>query len=235
MSPLFGHGDLRLYLLKLLEESPRYGYEVIRLLEDRFLGTYTPSAGTIYPRLAALEEEGLITHAEEDGRKVYRLTEKGESELAERGGEMEDLEERVVHWTSDLTRELLGEMKSTLRGLQGDLRDSVITARRSRREGSREARDAMRDAARGAMRADRHRVRVERVERSESRGHARALRADLDAFVDDIGGLAATRPDLDRSTLRKVQEVLLDARSSVAAILEDVTAPAPATGEAASS
>lgn len=218
MSPLFGHGDLRLYLLKLLEESPRYGYEVIRLLEDRFLGTYTPSAGTIYPRLAALEEEGLIAHAEEDGRKVYRLTEKGEAELSERGGEMDDLEERVVHWTSDLTRDLLGEMKSTLKGLQGDLRDGVITARRVRRDTGREARSATRN-----VRIERHRVRSER--RDEARGSARALRADLDAFVDDIGGLAARRPDLDRAALRRVQEILLDARSSIAEILEDVPAP----------
>ena len=62
MSPVFGHGRLRLYLLKLLDESPRHGYEVIRLLQDRFLGVYSPSPGTIYPRLARLEEEGLVTH-----------------------------------------------------------------------------------------------------------------------------------------------------------------------------
>ena len=56
MSPVFSHGRLRLYLLKLLEESPRHGYDIIRLLEDRFLGLYAPSPGTIYPRLARLEE-----------------------------------------------------------------------------------------------------------------------------------------------------------------------------------
>jgi len=52
MSPVFRHGRLRLYLLKLLDESPRHGYEVIRLLQDRFMGVYAPSPGTIYPRLA---------------------------------------------------------------------------------------------------------------------------------------------------------------------------------------
>ena len=52
MSPVFRHGRLRLYLLKLLDEAPRHGYEVIRLLQDRFLGVYAPSPGTIYPRLA---------------------------------------------------------------------------------------------------------------------------------------------------------------------------------------
>ena len=49
MSPVFRHGRLRLYLLKLLDESPRHGYEVIRLLQDRFMGVYSPSPGTIYP------------------------------------------------------------------------------------------------------------------------------------------------------------------------------------------
>ena len=72
MSPVFGHGRLRLYLLKLLEESPRHGYEVIRLLQDRFLGVYSPSPGTIYPRLARLEEEGLVTHEVERREREHR-------------------------------------------------------------------------------------------------------------------------------------------------------------------
>ena len=81
MSPVFRHGSLRLYLLKLLDEAPRHGYEVIRLLQDRFLGVYAPSPGTIYPRLARLEEEGLVTHDEIDGKKVYRITDKGREGL----------------------------------------------------------------------------------------------------------------------------------------------------------
>jgi DNA-binding PadR family transcriptional regulator len=77
MSPVFRHGMLRLYLLRLLDEEPRHGYEVIRQLRDQFMGVYAPSPGTIYPRLARLEEEGLVTHDEVDGRKVYRITEAG--------------------------------------------------------------------------------------------------------------------------------------------------------------
>src|SRR5437764_11349043 len=79
---VFRHGALRLYLLKLLGEQPRHGYEVISLLEDRFLGLYAPSAGTVYPRLARLETEGLVEHREADGRKVYSLTDAGRAELA---------------------------------------------------------------------------------------------------------------------------------------------------------
>ena len=85
MSPVFRHGRLRLYLLKLLDEAPKHGYEVIRLLQDRFMGVYAPSPGTIYPRLARLEEEGLVTHDEIDGRKVYKITEKGRAEIRDDG------------------------------------------------------------------------------------------------------------------------------------------------------
>ena len=96
MSPVFGHGRLRLYLLKLLDESPRHGYDVIRALEDRFLGLYAPSAGTVYPRLARLESEGLVTSADEDGRKVYRITEAGRAELAARQAELDDIESDIT-------------------------------------------------------------------------------------------------------------------------------------------
>ena len=81
MTAVFSHGRLRLYLLKLLAEGPKHGYELIRLLENRFLGLYAPSAGTIYPRLARMEVEGLVSHAQAGGRKVYSITDAGRAEL----------------------------------------------------------------------------------------------------------------------------------------------------------
>ena len=63
MPPVFAHGALRLYLLALLESGPKHGYELIKALSERFGGTYSPSAGTIYPRLGKLEEEGLVATA----------------------------------------------------------------------------------------------------------------------------------------------------------------------------
>ena len=56
--PVFAHGHLRLYLLSLLDEQPMHGYDLMQALSERFGGTYVPSAGTIYPRLAKLEDEG---------------------------------------------------------------------------------------------------------------------------------------------------------------------------------
>lgn len=109
MPPVFAHGRLRLYLLKLLDEAPRHGYEVIRLLEERFQGRYAPSAGTVYPRLAKLEAEGLVRHTTEGGRKVYAITDAGRAELAARRGELADLEQEIRESVSELAAEVLDE------------------------------------------------------------------------------------------------------------------------------
>ena len=87
--PVFAHGNLRLYLLALLEEQPRHGYELIQALSDRFGGTYSPSAGTIYPRLAKLEEEGLVTKRTDGRKSVYEITDAALAlKLAKRGVEL---------------------------------------------------------------------------------------------------------------------------------------------------
>lgn len=124
MPPVFAHGRLRLYLLKLLDEAPRHGYEVIRLLEERFQGLYAPSAGTVYPRLSKLEAEGLVTHATEGGRKVYSITEAGREELAGRSGELADLELEI----RDSVSELAAEIRDDVRGAAGQLRDEMRAA-----------------------------------------------------------------------------------------------------------
>ncbi|CAL9424385.1 helix-turn-helix transcriptional regulator [Streptomyces sp. enrichment culture] len=124
MPPVFAHGRLRLYLLKLLDEAPRHGYEVIRLLEERFQGLYAPSAGTVYPRLAKLEAEGLVTHTTEGGRKVYSITDAGRAELADRSGELADLELEI----RESVAELAAEIKADVRGAAGDLRRKMRAA-----------------------------------------------------------------------------------------------------------
>lgn len=121
MSPVFGHGRLRLYLLKLLEESPRHGYEVIRLLQDRFLGVYSPSPGTIYPRLARLEEEGLVTHEVVEGKKVFSITDKGREELNSRLDELADLEQEINASVRDIAREVKEDVRDTVKSLREEL------------------------------------------------------------------------------------------------------------------
>ena len=143
MSPVFRHGRLRLYLLRLLDEEPRHGYEVIRLLRDRFMGVYSPSPGTIYPRLARLEEEGLVTHDEVDGRKVYRITEAGREELRSRSDELDELEEELSASVSDIVREVREDVRQTVRSLREEL---TWGARESRRMGQAAAADAREQA-----------------------------------------------------------------------------------------
>jgi len=157
LSPVFRHGSLRLYLLRLLDEEPRHGYEVIRLLRDRFMGVYSPSPGTIYPRLARLEEEGLVTHDEVDGRKVYRITEAGREELRSRSDELDELEEELSASVSDIVREVREDVRETVRSLREELTWAARESRRASRdmcadlrEQARQARDEAREQARQA-------------------------------------------------------------------------------------
>jgi DNA-binding PadR family transcriptional regulator len=134
MSTIFGHGRLRLYLLKLLDESPKHGYEIISLLRDRFLGVYSPSPGTIYPRLARLEEEGLVTHTEEGGRKVYSLTDKGREELRARESDLDDLEREITDSVRDIARAVKQDVRATISSLRDELKFASGTARGSNSE-----------------------------------------------------------------------------------------------------
>jgi DNA-binding PadR family transcriptional regulator len=124
MSPVFAHGQLRLYLLALLNEGPRHGYEVIQDLEHRFNGLYSPSAGTVYPRLAKLEEEGLVERSDEGRKAVYRITDAGREEVRARQEDLSSLESDL-----DLSvRELAEQVRSRVRGQTQDLRAELKAA-----------------------------------------------------------------------------------------------------------
>lgn len=81
---MFGRGDLKYALLELLRERPKHGYEMIKELEERAGGFYTPSAGAIYPTLQLLEDRGWVTSETQEGKKVYTITEDGRKALTER-------------------------------------------------------------------------------------------------------------------------------------------------------
>jgi DNA-binding PadR family transcriptional regulator len=79
---MFDQGDLRLVILKLISEKPAHGYEIIKAIEDRLGGAYSPSPGIVYPTLTLLEEQGLIRVEATDGpRKLYAVTLEGETLL----------------------------------------------------------------------------------------------------------------------------------------------------------
>ncbi len=164
MSPVFRHGGLRLYLLKLLDEAPRHGYDVIRLLQDKFLGVYSPSPGTIYPRLARLEEEGLVTHETVDGKKIYKITDAGRAELNRRFDDLADLEDELAASVRDIAKEISRDVRETVRNLRDELTFAVREAGRAGRApgagpgqsdaDARAAADGQADAGAGEPKAD---------------------------------------------------------------------------------
>lgn len=136
MPPVFAHGQLRLYLLALLEQRPMHGYEVITALSDRFGGTYRPSAGTIYPRLAQLEEDGLVRRTDVDRRSTYELTDAGRLELDERRGELAALEEGIADTVRDRAARVRDDVRGTMSGLRAELAAAAQEARASAPPGS---------------------------------------------------------------------------------------------------
>ena len=81
---IFGPGDLRLMLLALIAEKPRHGYELIKEIEQKFGGAYSPSPGSIYPTLTLLEELDHVRASATDGaRKLFEITDQGRAFLGE--------------------------------------------------------------------------------------------------------------------------------------------------------
>lgn len=191
MTPVFSHGDLRLYLLNLLDEGPRHGYDIMQALSDRTGGTYTPSAGTIYPRLAKLEEEGLVTKAVEGRKTVYAITDAGHAEVQARAGELEGIEAGLADSVRLIADEVRGSVREAMKSLRADL------AAASRAE---------RASAPQEPRADDPRVlareQLQRADAAVNEFRAR-VRSDLRTHVARGGDLAATfvdelLADLDR-------------------------------------
>lgn len=209
MSPVFAHGALRLYLLALLAESPMHGYEVMQALERRFGGTYQPSAGTIYPRLSRLEEEGLVAkHA--DGRRTrYEITDAGRAHLTERQGELDALETEIGDSVRRLADEVRGGVRDAMRTLRADLaaaeRDARTAAPRADATSAREPEPATssaraRSEPRGADRAE-VRAAVHEVDLAVTR-----MRAEVRSLVRGATVSAATAREVlgevDAATVR---------------------------------
>ena len=180
--PVFAHGHLRLYLLSLLAERPMHGYELIQALSDRFGGTYVPSAGTIYPRLGKLEEDGLVTK-ESDGRKtVYAITDAGRAELAERGSELDGIEDEL----SDSVRRLANEVRHSVNDAMKTLKADLAAAARDARSEARDAGRRERTETRTTQWGDDPRVQARMALRDAEAAindFRQQLRSDLRAQV----------------------------------------------------
>lgn len=219
MPPVFAHGAMRLYLLHLLKEGPKHGYDIIQALTDRFGGTYSPSAGSVYPRLAKLEEEGLVSTRQEGRRNLYGLTDAGLRELDERSAELHDIDADISASVARLADTLSTEIRDNMRSVRADL---AATAERYG-AGKRRTR---RDSAAGPAGES----------RNEGAGHAPGMSPggpipgrslhELEHQVDDFRlqlradlRAAAAGPGVDDAAYSTIKVVLEQAKSSIRAVL----------------
>ena len=138
-------GDIRTAALLLLAEEPRNGYQIMQEVEERSRGAWRPSPGSIYPALAQLEDEGLIRTEEQDGRKLFALTDAGRELLAQRN------DDRPAPW-----EQLGGEYGEEARALAQLVREVTSAFAQVMRTGSpaqmAAAREVLADCRRGLYR-----------------------------------------------------------------------------------
>jgi DNA-binding PadR family transcriptional regulator len=92
----FGRGDLKYVILELLKDQPRHGYDIIRALEERMRGAYRPSPGSVYPTLQMLEDLGYVSSSQQEGKKVYTITDEGRRYLEEQASTVDDIRSRIT-------------------------------------------------------------------------------------------------------------------------------------------
>jgi DNA-binding PadR family transcriptional regulator len=115
---MFEQGDLKYVILQLLSEKPRHGYEIIKELEDKFGGTYSPSPGTVYPTLTMLEDLGYAkTTPEESGKKIYEITAEGRAYLGEHKETVDDFFERIADFGTGFFSEPMMDVNRAFKDL----------------------------------------------------------------------------------------------------------------------
>ena len=113
---MFEQGDLRYVVLRLLEEKPRHGYEIIKALEERFNGAYAPSPGVVYPTLQLLEDLGYArVMPGPEGKKVYEITDAGRAHLAENRDTVDSIFDRISKLVGHFLDEPMAEVHGAFR------------------------------------------------------------------------------------------------------------------------
>jgi DNA-binding PadR family transcriptional regulator len=119
-------GVLRYILLAALKDGPKHGYQMIKWVEERTHGLYSPSPGTIYPTLQYLEDQGLVRAESQEERRVYHLTDAGRAELEANGGMVEAVIARFnQHAPAGATGHEAGYLKAELFDLMRTVQEGV--------------------------------------------------------------------------------------------------------------
>jgi DNA-binding PadR family transcriptional regulator len=134
---VFDRGDLKYVILDLIEDEPSHGYEIMRSLERRMRGMYSPSAGSVYPTLQMLEDMGYVTSVQREGKKVYEITAEGKAFLQENRGSVESIWGRVGGgWNPEVAgemHEIKHEMRDVGRLFGRRMREGTLDAETMRR------------------------------------------------------------------------------------------------------
>lgn len=127
---MFDQGHLKFVILRLLAEKPRHGYEIIKEIEERFGGMYSPSPGTVYPTLTLLEDLGFaVARPEDGGKKIYEITAEGRAHLAENQPLIDDIFARIA----EIARNIFGEPMMEVHRAMKDVGAAIYTSKTSSR------------------------------------------------------------------------------------------------------
>jgi DNA-binding PadR family transcriptional regulator len=129
----FEAGEVRLAILSQLEEGPKHGYQLMKEMKERSGGVYSASAGSVYPTLQQLEDEGLVDAALLNGRRTYNLTPAGRAELAkdpESVRQIWERAERCEDWSGPLTALMRASLQAASTGKTDRVRKILDRARR---------------------------------------------------------------------------------------------------------
>lgn len=145
---MFDSGDVKLVILKLLSEEPAHGYQLMKRMEQKLAGGYTPSAGAIYPTLTMLEEEGLLETAVQENRKVYSVTAEGTKFLDENKERVQDIFTRLEQTGKTFARGRSPELVQAFDNLRG-----AVAARVARGNATKEMIRKMSEAINSAAKS----------------------------------------------------------------------------------
>lgn len=126
---MFDGGALRLVVLGLIAEEPRHGYDIIKALESRFHGAYSPSPGAIYPMLQMMEEADLVVSQTTGNKRLYTITEAGRAYLKQNKADLDRINEQLEEVSGDMQGAAVGEaFRALRRSLHHRLREGELTA-----------------------------------------------------------------------------------------------------------
>jgi DNA-binding PadR family transcriptional regulator len=129
---MFDGGELQLVILELLAAKPSYGYELIKSLEERLAGAYSPSPGVVYPTLTLLEERGFATSASEGGKKVFTITDAGHEELAASADRLADINARLEQSGERFGRGRSPEIMKAFMNLRDAMQSKMVRGKLTR-------------------------------------------------------------------------------------------------------